>query len=155
MRDISVAVAPLHMKEIANSFAVVVPVASVPVVRKLVEKVKVKLVVPLVVTMRVACWPAVQFEALIVSVWAGVRVNTVPSEKFIATVEPGVSAALPIPPFAAGKTPETCVARFTTVDAPIAANDASKTMTTNSRVRFCIHQYPVQSNFDPVGGAVR
>lgn len=181
MRDISVAVAPLHLKEIANCFAVVVPVASVPVVLKLVEKVKVKLVVPLVVTISVACWPAVQFEALMVSVCAGVSVKTVPAEKLIDTVVPGVSADVPTPPSATGtaatvvahdpedvvtlpvragwpvqgSTPVVWVARLTSVDAPSAANEAARTMTTSNDVRFCIHQYQRQISFEPVGGAVR
>lgn len=74
VRDISVAVVPLHMKEILNTFAEVVPVVNVPVVLKLVENVSTKLLVPLVVTIRLAFFPAEQFVALIVSVCAGVSV---------------------------------------------------------------------------------
>jgi len=96
--DISVAVAPLHMNETTNTFPEVVPVESVPVVLKFVENVSTNDDVPLVVTIRLACCPAVQFEALIVSAWAGVRVNTVPAEKLMATVEPGVSDEVPMPP---------------------------------------------------------
>ena len=51
--------------------------------------------------------------------------------------------------------PVTCVARLTTVVAASAAKDASKTVTTSSRVRFRIHQYQRQLSFEPVGGAVR
>jgi hypothetical protein len=74
VRLISVAVVALHMKEIWNTFAVVVPVANVPAALKFVLKVRMKLLVPEVVTITVKCRPVVQLLALIVSACAGVSV---------------------------------------------------------------------------------
>ena len=107
----------------SKTLPLVVPVASVPTVLKFVENVSVKLVVPLVVTMTEAISPAVQFVALSVSACPGVSVNAVPLEKSTVTVEPAVSAAVPMPPFAGGNIPVACVLRFTSVVDASANND--------------------------------
>lgn len=164
----------------ANTFPLVVPVAKVPVVLKLVENVRVKLLVPLVVMTSVACWPAVQFEALMVSAWAGVKVNTVPALKLMATVVPGVSAEAPMPPsvigtaatvvahdpeelvtfpvsagwLAHGRIPVTCVARLTTVTEAIRKRLAAIT-TSNALWNLGKHQYHRQFRVEPVAGAVK
>ncbi len=139
-----------------------------------------KLVVPLVVMMSDACWPALQFEALMVSVCAGVSVNTVPALKLMATVVPGVRAEVPSPPtvtgtaatvvahdpdelvtfpvsagwLAHGRIPVTCVARLTTVAEAMRKRLAAIT-TSNALWNLVKHQYHRQFSFDPVGGAVR
>ena len=56
---------------------------------------------------------------------------------------------------AQGSTPVAWFARLTSVVEPSAANEATRTMTRSSAVRFCIHQYQRQISFEPVGGAVR
>jgi hypothetical protein len=129
--DISVAVEPLHRKESAKTFPLVVPVDSVPVVLKLVEKVSVNDVVPLVVITIVPASPAVQFVALSVSVCAGVKVKTVPLLKSTETVELAVNAELPMPPLGAGKMPVAWNERFTSeVEASI--NTEASVITANT-----------------------
>lgn len=73
----------LQMKFTEKTFAVVVPVASVPAALKLVPNVKTNELVPLVVTTNVVLLPAMPPEALNVQAPVGVMVKT---DVFIVTV---------------------------------------------------------------------
>src|SRR5208337_309110 len=130
------------------------------------------------------CCPAVQFEALIVSVCAGVSVNTVPELKLMATVEPAVSDEVPSPPSVIGtaatvvahepdevvtlpvnagcsvqgSTLYACVARLTTVLDP-SRNAPSTASASSANCCLRVHterpQYQRHHSVVFVGGAVR